>query len=326
MSAQSRITPANSTFAQLSDLLKQKLSSRGIETDDRLILACSGGCDSMVLLHLLCENGNSVEVAHVNYHLRGEDSNRDEALVRETAQKLGIPFHLKEATESIFPKGKNLQEAARTLRYRFFNELAEQRNAKAILTAHHQRDQAETVLLNLLRGSGLSGLSGMPEENGLVFRPLLEVPQEQIRQAAIEKNIPWRDDASNAETKYRRNFIRLELLTQFEKHDPKIVQKLAETAARLKSTALVLDELIKKESLAQKPLENAVFSIPISRMAESSEPATLLYLFVKAFGFSHSQCAEATQNLTPSRGKHWTTPEFTLWRKKGYFAVYQNIE
>lgn len=280
----------------------------------------------MVLLHLLVKNGYTVEVAHVNYHLRGDDSQLDEALVEETARKLGIPFHLKDAQNAISPKGNNIQEAARTLRYRFFNELAKQQNAKAVLTAHHQQDQAETFLLNLLRGAGLHGLSGMPEQNRLIFRPLLDVSSALIHQAAVEEGILWREDSSNAETKYRRNKIRHDLLPQLEQFDPQIVQKLAETATRLKNTSLVLDELIKNESLAHKPLDNAVFSITISRIAESSEPATLLYLFIKAFGFSYSQCAEATQNLTPSRSKHWVTPGFTLWRKKGYFSVYQEIE
>lgn len=280
----------------------------------------------MVLLHLLVKNGYTVEVAHVNYHLRGNDSKLDEALVEETARKLGIPFHLKDAQNAISPKGNNIQEAARALRYRFFDELLKQRDAKAVLTAHHQQDQAETFLLNLLRGAGLHGLSGMPEQNGRIIRPLLDVSRALIQQAAEEEGIRWREDSSNAETKYRRNKIRHDLLPQLEQFDPQIVQKLAETATRLKNTSLVIDELIKNESLSHKPLDNAVFSIPIGRIAESAEPATLLYLLLRPFGFSHSQCSEATQNLTPSRGKHWKSPGFTLWRKKGYFSVYQEIE
>jgi tRNA(Ile)-lysidine synthase len=325
MSAQSRITPANPAFAALSLLLNEKLSNWGISTGDRLIVACSGGCDSMVLLHLLAENGFNAEVAHVNYQLRGLESQHDEDLVRETAERLNLPFHHANGRDAIPPKGNNLQEHARRFRYAFFERLMQERKARATLTAHHQDDVAETFLLNLLRGAGLNGLSGIPEQNNGVLRPLLAASKQTLLKAAVEMGIRWREDGSNAETKYRRNQIRHDWLSKLRQLDPDIVEKLAKTAIRMKKTADVVEELLEREKPSRPLPENAAFEVAIGRIAESAQPETLLFLFVRRFGFSATQCAEATQNHTPSRGKHWKSASHTLWRKKGYFTVYQGI-
>ncbi len=325
MSAQSRITPANPAFAALSLLLKEKLSRWGIGSNEVLIVACSGGCDSMVLLHLLVANGYNAEVAHVNYHLRGSASELDEALVRETADGLKLPFHLADGRDAIPPQGNNLQENARRFRYAFFERLRRERKARAVLTAHHENDVAETFLLNLLRGAGLNGLSGIPEQNNEVLRPLLQANKQSLLQAAVEMGIRWREDDSNAETKYRRNQIRHDWLSKLQQLEPDIVEKLAKTALRMKKTADVVEELLEREQPSRPMPENAVFEVAIARIAESAQPDTLLFLFVRRFGFSATQCAEATQNLTPSRGKHWKSTSHTLWRKGGYFTVYQGI-
>jgi len=206
----------------LFPLFKKYISKHNlIHKGDKVIVAVSGGIDSMVLLDLLCGPCSSwsldLTIAHVNHKLRGSESNADEEMVRAAAESYGVPC---EVVRKRPPREKNTQSAAREIRLRFFKEVAGKYGAGAVATAHHLDDQAETVMFHILRGSGLRGLAGMRSvsETGSVrlIRPLLPFSRSEIEKYAKHRKIAFREDSTNAGTKYSRNFIRHRILPLLE--------------------------------------------------------------------------------------------------------------
>lgn len=219
-----------------------------IDHGDRIIVGVSGGIDSMVLLDLLCRIRRNLKIgliaAHVNYGLRGRASDVDEALVREVSERYDIECSIVRKKP---PRGKNLQDAARAIRYEFMSWLASRDNASKICTAHNRNDQAETVLLHMIRGAGLKGLRGMSEislqRDLTIIRPLLFASRNEIEKYVKERKIEYREDASNAKLLYRRNSIRLSLMPQLRSFNPKIEDALAEMAARIGDDDDALDAI-----------------------------------------------------------------------------------
>jgi len=191
----------------------------------------------------------SLHIAHMNYHLRGKDANTDESLVKETATRLSLPY------TTISGKSKNTdEEALRDLRYAFFEKTRIEKKADAILIAHNQDDQAETLLMRLLRGSGLLGLSSMKAKNGHIIRPLIEIGRDDILQYLEERQISFREDKSNTDLRYFRNNIRHTLLPFLEKNfQPRIRKILAETASILGEDYAVLEKIETNFSIKQTP-------------------------------------------------------------------------
>jgi len=198
------------------------LQEASLQQGDLLILACSGGKDSMVLAHVLVDLGYRPTVAHVNFKLRGADSEADEAFVRDFCAEKELPFYSTQfQTESEASQHKeSIQMAARRLRYAWLFSLMDELGAKRLITAHHERDQAETMLLNLMRGTGPQGLQGMLVDDGRLMRPMLRSSYEEIDRLAKSKEMKFREDKSNPCIKYKRNFIRHTLLTPWEEAYP----------------------------------------------------------------------------------------------------------
>lgn len=215
---------------------------------DKLLVAVSGGRDSMLLLWILQRAGYQVEIAHCNFQLRGEESDADEALVCDFAKQNNIPFHaIRFDTDDYATQHKlSIQMAARELRYDWFAKLSEKLHCKYIAIAQHKNDHVETVLLNLTRGTGLLGLQGiLPKraENNIV-RPLLFLDSKQILSLVEEYQIPYRDDASNFSNKYARNKIRLDIIPEFEQLHADFVQTMEENIIRFQETYTVLKEFV----------------------------------------------------------------------------------
>jgi tRNA(Ile)-lysidine synthase len=202
-----------------------------------VVVGVSGGLDSTVLLHLLRAAGFEPVAAHVNYGLRGAESDGDEAFVREQAEAWGVPIHVRRVDLG----DGSVQAAARAARYAFLADVAREVGAGAVAVAHHSNDQAETLLLNLLRGAGPTGLAGMPVRRSLapgspvdLVRPLLWATRAEIEDYAREHRLDWRDDASNAASDYRRNALRHDVLPLLEQHVPGASERIAHTADLLR--------------------------------------------------------------------------------------------
>ena len=240
-------TAPHPVFRQVAATIRQK---KLLRPDDRVLVAVSGGADSVCLLMVLYEirqrgilPGLDLHVAHVNYGLRGEESEKDEAHVRDLGKMLNIPVHVKRA--HLVPRpGQTVQSQARDARYAFFARVRREYGLTAVTTGHTADDQAETVLLWLLRGSGTSGLAGIPvQRSDGIVRPLLDVTREQVLDYLASRGIAYRTDASNAMRIYRRNRVRHEIMPLLRTFNPRIVQGLARAAEILAAEAALLDDL-----------------------------------------------------------------------------------
>ena len=276
---------------------------------DKLILAISGGIDSMVLADMLLKAKVEFVVAHCNFHLRGVESDGDEKFVRDYAERNGIQCFVKhfDTEKYAAEQGISIEMAARDLRYSWFEELRQQLNYDKIAVAHHADDQAETFFINLLRGAGLNGLKGMKPQNGVIIRPLLWASREQIRKYAVENQIPWHEDHTNAESVYLRNKIRNQLLPTFDELQPEARQGLYKSLEHL-SAENELYRALWKEKLAQiVELDGDVQRLPFSKLVKAKVPVPaipvatrrvegptysfqLLFEWLRQYGFNTDQC------------------------------------
>ena len=201
----------------------------------KTLVALSGGADSVALLCMLHGQGDDIEALHCNFQLRGEESERDEHFVTDLCHRLGIPLHVKRFDTQYYAReqGISIEMAARTLRYEWFETMRQKLGATAIAVAHHREDQAETLLLNLVRGTGLRGLAGMRPRNGHIIRPLLDMSKEEILDYLKHIGQDYMTDSTNLEREALRNRIRLDIMPLLRQLNPKAVEHIAETAEKV---------------------------------------------------------------------------------------------
>lgn len=275
--------------------------------NQKLILALSGGIDSMALADLLLKAKADFVVAHCNFHLRGEESDGDEQFVRDYAERNGLPIYVKQfETEQYAAEHKlSIEMAARELRYAWFEELRQQLNFDYIAVAHHADDQIETFFINLLRGAGLKGLKGMLPENGNVIRPLLNVSREEIRQYAIENHIEWREDHTNGETQFLRNKIRHELLPVIDSISKEGRNSILKSINHLSSENTLYRELL-KERLSQ--IVEKTGEIQKLQYGNSQ----LLFEWLRDYGFNEDQVHFIHEAMNGQPGTSFFSPTHRL--------------
>lgn len=232
----------------VQEQFKKSLTLAGLSPGDKVLVGVSGGRDSMVLLDLFATLGREAGLlpvaAHIHHGLRGRGADKDQALVEKAAGAYGLPFRFQavDVKGAIRQRGASLEEAARTLRYEALEAMRQEEGCRFVAVAHHQGDQGETLLLHLIRGTGIRGLKGMLPLRGTILRPLLEASREEVRRYGKEKGIAFREDRSNASLAYRRNWIRHRLLPLFRKLNPRAEEALARTARLLARDWAFLEE------------------------------------------------------------------------------------
>jgi tRNA(Ile)-lysidine synthase len=254
----------------------------------KLLLAVSGGLDSMVLLHLFQELQYDIAIAHCNFQLRGIESFGDQKFVQDYAEANGIPVFVTQFDTEAFAKDYKLstQVAARELRYNWFYELLENENYDYILTAHHADDNLETFLINLTRGTGLEGLTGIPVQNDKVIRPLLFLSRHEIDDYAKVHSIQWREDSSNASDKYVRNKIRHHLIPVLKELNPNFMSSFLKTESYLQeSMAMVEDAAIMIYQQVAKEVEDQIH-FDLNQLLKLPNYRSYLYQWLKEFGFT----------------------------------------
>lgn len=269
---------------------------------ERFLIAISGGIDSVVLAHLCHKMKMDFGLAHCNFQLRDEESDGDEEFVRGLARELNVPVYVKSfKTREIAGENNSIQLVARQLRYDWFKDLLKQENFNYILTAHHLNDDMETFFINLIRGTGIQGLAGIPVENEKVIRPLLGFSRQEIYDFAIEHKITWREDRSNASDDYIRNRIRHHAIPLFERENPDFADSFKITQTHLRESVALLDNYEKEQWANLSFRKNGYTYFKIDAIKENTHPKALLYLLFKDYGFKNWK--DVTGLLTAQSGK-----------------------
>ncbi len=297
-----------------SYLEEQKLCKFG----DRILLAVSGGIDSVVMAHLFKDAGFDAVIAHCNFHLRGTDSDEDEEFVRSLAASLEMPVKVKQfnVDEVVQEKGISVQMAARELRYDWFNELLDNQACDAVATAHNKNDSVETFFLNLSRGTGIRGLTGIPSRNEKIIRPMLFASREEIVNYRTVHHIDFREDASNLETKYRRNKIRHDVIPVMQQINPGFIDTMSLNMTRLNEVSDIFKLTVEKvrADLFEKRVDG--IRIDIQKLKSISPLKTWLYELFSPFGFTRSQCEGIENIMVAKPGKHSISTTHQLYKDR----------
>lgn len=308
----------------------EHIDSTGLfSPNDTLLVGVSGGLDSVVLADLLYHSGFAFAMAHCNFNLRGEESDRDEAFVKELASKYGKPFfHQSFDTTGVSEnEGVSIEMAARNLRYAWFEEIRKRGHFDWILVAHHLDDQIETFFLNLSRGTGISGLTGIKPVNGHVVRPLLFVSRQEILAYASERNLDFREDSSNLQMDYQRNKVRHMVIPLMEELNPSFRNGMQETIRHLHDAFLIFHQAVNFASeRAIMRRAGGEIEISLAELRLLNPMPTYLFEMLKPFHFNGEVVEEIIKCLDGQPGKQFHSPTHRAILDREYILVLKNRE
>jgi tRNA(Ile)-lysidine synthase len=293
----------------------------------RVIVALSGGADSVALMDILHRLEYACIGAHVNFHLRGDESERDAAFSHQLCRNLGIPFYKADlyAAEYAEAEGVSVEMAARELRYRWFEQLRKEQHAVAVAVAHHRDDSVETVLLNLIRGTGIRGLTGIKPRNGNIIRPLLCCDREDVLEYIGLRDLSYMTDRTNLLNEYRRNKIRNEVLPLLESIQPSVRESIARTMEHLGETEILYDQAIEeaKDRLCPDWKKGTLrpLRISLSALEEEKVPNSVLYELLSDFGFGRMDVQNIWKNRFHGSGKIYFSHTHRLVFDREYIMV-----
>ncbi len=275
------------------------------EPGDKILLAVSGGLDSMVMLRLFLDCKANIAVAHCNFMLRGKESDADERLVELFCKKKSIPFYsIKFDTKKYASENQvSIQMAARNLRYDWFEKLRKKINAKYISTAHHKTDVVETMLINLLRGTGISGLHGIYPKKNKLIRPLLFSTRSELEQFATVAKINFREDQSNASTDYVRNQIRHWVLPQLAKINPEFEQQFYTSSQNINQSEILQRQLLQEKQNSLQQLTKTDVRFSLVKLKKLNPLPAYLYEFLKCYNYTATVCNEISDAINGISGK-----------------------
>lgn len=282
--------------------------------NDRILLAVSGGIDSMVMVHVFQSMGVTIGVAHCNFQLRDEESDQDEAFVREYCHRHQLPFFGQRFDTNNYATEHKLsiQMAARELRYIWFDQLLRENNYQFLATAHHLDDSLETSLLNFVRGTGPRGISGIAAKNGQRIRPLLHVTRTEIANYAEEYQIAWREDISNRSLDYSRNVIRQKIVPYLKELNPSLEASFSQFVNRMEGANELMGVALNQWKDQHWQEESGRILIQKKGLLLFENRASVLYELIKEFGFNLSQCHEVLNAMEAQAGKRFLSDGFEL--------------
>ncbi|RXQ96192.1 tRNA lysidine(34) synthetase TilS [Ancylomarina salipaludis] len=296
--------------------------------NERILVAVSGGLDSVVLLHLLHKMEMDCVVAHCNFQLRDKDSDGDEIFVKNLAEHYKFPVYSVtfETTEYAKEKGISIEMAARDLRYNWFETIRKENDCRYILTAHHADDVIETVLINLVRGTGIHGLTGIKAKKGKLVRPLLPFTREEIKTYAEQNELEYREDYTNIQTDFVRNKIRHQIIPVLQEINPAIQKTMNENVGRFRDIEQIYNQEIAKRRLSFVDQEDGRLLILIAELKKLTSPNSHLYELLHPYGFHSREIINILESLDSISGKMFYTENYQLLRDRDYLVLTEKGE
>ncbi|MBR3565806.1 MAG: tRNA lysidine(34) synthetase TilS [Paludibacteraceae bacterium] len=288
-------------------------------------VALSGGRDSVALLYVMREINCECVALHCNFRLRGKESDRDETFVKQLCQKLNVNLVVRHFNTEVYAqeKGISIEMAARELRYQWFEQQRSKLKLQAIAVAHHKDDQAETVLLNLIRGTGLKGLGAMKNRNGNIVRPLLCVGRKDIENYLKENNINYVDDSTNQQTIYKRNKIRLDIMPLLAQLNHNIIDNLCHEADIFSRTYRMLSQYIENDKQDISTETEQELTININQLKAKPHSKELLYYILVDYNFKAEQIGNIYESLDNQSGKRFYAGDYCLIKDRDDLIVYK---
>ena len=289
------------------------------------LLTVSGGMDSMVMCHLFHQAGYPFAIAHCNFNLRGAESDGDEDLVRAIAAKYKVEIFVKSFATKEYATQKNIsiQLAARELRYAWFEELRRDWKLDLIATAHHLNDNIETIIYNLIKGTGIRGLRGIPIRQEHIIRPILFASREEIEAYQKQHQLAFREDSSNADDKYTRNNIRHNLIPLMKEINPSLEKTLGDKIELFTELEAMYDKQVDKPVKGLFLQRKDDIYIPILKLKKTKNAATILFEYLKDFGFNAEQVEDILANLDNISGKQFITDKARIIKDRRFFILTQ---
>jgi tRNA(Ile)-lysidine synthase len=296
-------------------------------TGDRLLLAVSGGLDSVVLAELCHRCGFDVLIVHCNFQLRGQESERDEAFVRQFSTRFGeVRVERFDTLQYAAENKVSVQVAARELRYHWFESIVRQGGARWIVTAHHLDDNIETMLMHFFKGTGIAGMRGMLPKQGNIVRPLLFARKEVLRSFAVDAGLPWVEDSSNESDKYTRNFFRHQLIPLAGQAFPSAMENLSANLVRFREAEALYRQAVegwKKKLVEQRGTEA---HIPVEKLRKAAPLPTIVYEIMEPFGFSPQQTGEIVALLDSPTGRYVRGRTHRVLKNRNWLIVSPLVE
>ncbi len=307
-------------YQNFKTYLKTKIA---LADSAKLLLAVSGGADSVVMLDLFAKSDYQCGVAHCNFHLRDEDSDKDEALVKKLAEKYYFPyFKIDFDTQTYAAKKRiSIEMAARELRYKWFEKIRKENNYDFIATAHHSDDVIETFFLNLTRGTGIRGLSGIKAVSGKLIRPLLFTNRDEILDYIKSHHLAYREDTTNNDVKFKRNKLRKDIIPQFADINPAYKANILKTIAFLEDTNSILQDKINEisKNIVQKQNRKTLFDI--KKILELDNPSFYLFELLYPYGYNAAQVDDIVQALSGSSGKIFYSIDYQVIKDRNFLIL-----
>ena len=292
------------------------------------LVALSGGADSVCLLLILKELGYEVHAVHCNFHLRDSESDRDETFCRELCERQNVPLHISHFDTKTYAQlhKMSIEMAARELRYGYFEQLRDAINAESIVVAHHKNDNVETLFINLIRGTGISGLTAMKPRNGRIIRPLLCVTRAEILQFLKDREQDYVTDSSNLKNDVVRNKIRLDVMPILEGINPSVVENISRSIENLSEITKIVDKSIENSMEICCKEKQKRHVVDVNELKKKIVPEEILFRYLSKFNFSPAQVKSIYENIDSTSGRTWSSGTHILAKDREKLIIMSAVE